>query len=242
MTTDTDKLVEMALKSGAVNHFVQGLPDRYAFSLNELAAFASAHVASLCADVKPIRAQCPECDGSGKKARLGENELGRYGWQSIPCTKCNGVGALHTYPASVVATITAQRDAAMARVAELEKDAEPDEFTRGIDAAAKMLDKMADDYSNEHAVQDSDTGVYEFGRGGKEDYYNTLRELADDILSIVYAPGEREKTAQTLKAAKDAAFEQAANLLECEYAEDAKQKRRLDQIAQHIRDLKKRSS
>lgn len=138
------------------------------------------------------------------------------------------------YPAHTVAALAA-------RVAELEKDA-GDEFTQGIDAAAKMLDKMADDYSRAHAVQDPDTGVYEFGRGAKEDYYNTLRELADDVRSIVYAPGERENTAQTLKAAKDAAFEQAANLLECEYAEDAKQKRRLDQIAQHIRDLKKRSS
>lgn len=170
MTTDTDKLVEMALKSGAVNHFVQGLPDRYAFSLSELTSFRAAIIADLCGDV------------------------------------------------------------------------EPEGFTQGIDAAAKMLDKMADDYSNAHAVPDPDTGVYEFGRGGKEDYYNTLRELADDVRSIVYAPGERENTAQTLKAAKDAAFEQAANLLECEYAEDAKQKRRLDQIAQHIRDLKKRSS
>ena len=50
-----------------------------------------------------------------------------------------------------------------------------------------------------------------------------------------------ERAYAALNAAKDAAFEQAANLLECEYAEDAKQKRRLDQIAQHIRDLKKRS-
>jgi hypothetical protein len=143
--------------------------------------------------------------------------------------------------ASTVAALEAERDAALARVAELEKDAEPEEFTRGIDAAAKMLDKMADDYSNAHAVQDTDTGVYEFGRGAKEDYYNTLRELADDIRSIVYTPGERENTEQTLKAAKDAAFEQAANLLECEYAEDARQSRRLYQIAQHIRDLKKGS-
>lgn len=132
-----DKLVEMALKSGAVNHFVQGLPDRYAFSLNELAAFAAAHVASLCADVKPIRAQCPECDGSGKKARWGKNELGRSGWQSVPCTKCNGVGALHTYPASVVAAITAQRDAALARVAELEKDAARYRWLRSVPNAFK---------------------------------------------------------------------------------------------------------
>lgn len=40
--------------------------------------------------------------------------------------------------------------------------------------------------------------------------------------------------------AREAALEQAANLVECEYAADATQGRRLAQIAQHIRDLKKR--
>ena len=41
--------------------------------------------------------------------------------------------------------------------------------------------------------------------------------------------------------ARDAALEQAACLVECEYAADATQGRRLAQIAQHIRDLKKRN-
>lgn len=52
--TDAEKLVEMALKSGAVNHFVQGLPDRYAFSLGELAAFRAAIIASLCMGAEPV--------------------------------------------------------------------------------------------------------------------------------------------------------------------------------------------
>lgn len=60
-----------------------------------------------------------------------------------------------------------------------------DEFTAGVNAAAAMLDKMADDYSAEHGMQDPDTGTMEFKRGAKEDHYNTLRELADDIRSIV---------------------------------------------------------
>lgn len=64
--------------------------------------------------------------------------------------------------------------------------AEADEFTNGVNAAAAMLDKMADDYADEHGMQDPDTGVTEFKRGAKEDYYNTLRELADDIRSIVH--------------------------------------------------------
>lgn len=53
MTDKHDKLVEMALKSGAVNHFVQGLPDRYAFSLGELAALKSAILADAAKDVEP---------------------------------------------------------------------------------------------------------------------------------------------------------------------------------------------
>lgn len=60
----------------------------------------------------------------------------------------------------------------------------PDQFTAGVNAAAAMLDKKADAYAHEHSTQDSDTGVWEFGRHG-EDYYNTLRELADDVRSIV---------------------------------------------------------
>ena len=159
-----------------------------------------------------------------------------YGWEQAMDRAVEAIPD-DLYPAHTVAALKSRADALQARV-----DAEPEGFTQGIDAAAKMLDKMADDYSRAHAIQDPDTGVYEFGRGAKEDYYNTLRELADDIRSIVYTPGERENAAQTLKAAKDAAFEQAANLVELEYAPDAKAGKRLAQIARHIRDLKKRSS
>jgi len=250
MTTDTDKasdkLVEMALKAAFekgwcaaaqwaqrddLRHDTGSIAyagQRDAILAGKAAEVRAAIIADLCGDVEPVaefggRRQTPE----------GTTEF--WGvllepWDAPP-------KGSHLYSASTVAALKTERDALQARV-----DAMPEGFTQGIDAAAKMLDKMSDDYSNAHAVPDPDTGVYEFGRGGKEDYYNTLRELADDVRSIVYAPGERENTAQTLKAAKDAAFEQAANLLECEYAEDAKQKRRLDQIAQHIRDLKKRSS
>ena len=48
------------------------------------------------------------------------------------------------------------------------------------------------------------------------------------------------RAATDKKSARDTALEQAANLVECEYAADATQGRRLAQIAQHIRDLKKR--
>jgi hypothetical protein len=61
----------------------------------------------------------------------------------------------------------------------------PEGFTQGVDAAASMLDKMADDFSNQHAWIDPDTGVAELA-GAKEEYYNTLRELADSVRSIVH--------------------------------------------------------
>jgi len=232
MTTDTDKLVEMALASGAQYHITTDPGVWLELDAATLGAFASAHIASLCGDVEPVAFMFQHSE-TGRITFVDAWQK-ENGWATAN-PRYKEVGALHG--ASTVAALKSRADALQARV-----DAMPEGFTQGIDAAAKMLDKMADDYSNAHAVPDPDTGVYEFGRGGKEDYYNTLRELADDVRSIVYAPGERENTAQTLKAAKDAAFEQAANLLECEYAEDAKQKRRLDQIAQHIRDLKKRSS
>ncbi len=60
-----------------------------------------------------------------------------------------------------------------------------------------------------------------------------------DALSSHHEDGGRAATDK--ESARDAAFEQAANLVECEYAADATQGRRLAQIAQHIRDLKKRN-
>lgn len=122
MTDKHDKLVEMALKSGAVNHFVQGLPNRYAFSLNELAAFRDRIVASLCADVEQdgfrlvsVNAGFTELmealDRADRKGYMPDAIYGAY------------EGFQYRDPAPTVASLTAQRDAAMARVAELEKDA-----------------------------------------------------------------------------------------------------------------------
>lgn len=82
--------------------------------------------------------------------------------------------------ASIARTALAARASAAPAVPQ-----EPDEFTGGVNAAAALLDKMADDYAHEHSTQDSETGVWEFGRHG-EDYYNTLRELADDIRDLVH--------------------------------------------------------
>jgi hypothetical protein len=60
-----------------------------------------------------------------------------------------------------------------------------DEFTAGVNAAAAMLEKMADDLADQHSLTDRDTGVREISRK-YEDEYNRLRELAGDIRSIVH--------------------------------------------------------
>lgn len=52
MTTDTDKLVEMA---ASLDIFVSNdREQRVAMTPEKLAAFASAHIASLCGDVEPV--------------------------------------------------------------------------------------------------------------------------------------------------------------------------------------------
>ena len=66
-----------------------------------------------------------------------------------------------------------------------------------------------------------------------------LIAFARALLSSHHEDGGRAATDK--KSARDTALEQAANLVECEYAADATQGRRLAQIAQHIRDLKKRN-
>ena len=72
--------------------------------------------------------------------------------------------------------------------------------------------------------------------GKRED---ALIAAARAALSSHHEDGGRAATDK--KSARDTALEQAANLVECEYAENATQDRRLKQIAQHIRDLKKRN-
>ena len=129
MTTDTDKLVEMARAAGFAIYkgtiYCQGLR-----ITEELAAFAAAHVASLCADVEPVAFgifasngnirfwACDKASADSQAAKTGGDVVG-------------------IYPASTVAAITAQRDAALARVAELEKDAARYRWLRSVPNAFK---------------------------------------------------------------------------------------------------------
>ena len=131
MTTDTDKLVEMARAAGFAIYkgtiYCQGLR-----ITEELAAFAAAHVASLCADVKPwvwlvtgsrVFDDQVEFTQSKAEARIAERKDGS---ECVPLV-----------PASTVASLTAQRDHALARAAELEKDAARYRWLRSVPNAFK---------------------------------------------------------------------------------------------------------
>ena len=108
MTTETDKLVEMARESRATKSGTA--PDELlTFSRRELAAFASAHIASLCGDVEPVawlHKQGAHTEPSERELLEDEKERG---WTQKPL-----------YPASTVAALKAERDAALERVAVLE--------------------------------------------------------------------------------------------------------------------------
>ena len=111
MTTDTDKLVALLRECGA-EEAVTGL---FYVTVKDIAAFAAAHVASLCADVKPwvwlvtgsrVFDDQVEFTQSKAEARIAERKDGS---ECVPLV-----------PASTVASLTAQRDKTLARVAELE--------------------------------------------------------------------------------------------------------------------------
>ena len=128
MTDKHDKLVALLRECGA-EEAVTGL---FYVTVKDIAAFAAAHVASLCADVKPwvwlvtgsrVFDDQVEFTQSKAEARIAERKDGS---ECVPLV-----------PASVVASLTAQRDAALARVAELEKDAARYRWLRSVPNAFK---------------------------------------------------------------------------------------------------------
>ena len=131
MTDKHDKLVEAAKAAGFC--YVGGTLFAHDIDLTpKLAAFAAAHVASLCADVKPwvwlvtgsrVFDDQVEFTQSKAEARIAERKDGS---ECVPLV-----------PASTVASLTAQRDQALARVAELEKDAARYRWLRSVPNAFK---------------------------------------------------------------------------------------------------------
>lgn len=79
-----------------------------------------------------------------------------------------------------------------ARVAELERDG----AAIGIELAAKYVDKLLNDFCQDHMTIDPDTGTAEFGRGPKgaaaEEHSNDLAEIAMGIRAIAAAHNIKE--------------------------------------------------
>ena len=128
MTDKHDKLVELLRETGA-EEAVAGL---FYVTAKDIAAFASAHVASLCADVEPVAFMFQHSE-TGRIAFVDAWQK-ENGWATAN-PRYKEVGALHG--ASTVASLTAQRDAALARVAELEKDAARYRWLRSVPNAFK---------------------------------------------------------------------------------------------------------
>lgn len=133
MTTDTDKLIQAAEAAG---FRVVRFNDAAAYACDDegkditpqLAAFASAHIASLCGDVEPfVFEEYPynsEAMGCGLEDRdiTDRYEAMAYGWDRAMERAAEAIPD-DLYPAHTVAALKSRADALAARVAELEKDA-----------------------------------------------------------------------------------------------------------------------
>ena len=135
MTTDTDKLVEMARAAGFAIYkgtiYCQGLR-----ITEDIAAFAAAHVASLCADVEQDGFRLVSVNAGFTELMEALDRADRKGYMPDAIYSAYE-GFQYRDPASTVAAITAQRDAALARVAELEKDAARYRWLRSVPNAFK---------------------------------------------------------------------------------------------------------
>ena len=109
MTDKHDKLVEAAKAAGFC--YVGGTLFAHDIDLTpKLAAFAAAHVASLCADVEPVAWIWKYANGEEEVVFV---DSARVQWD--PDTHDIPTKVTPLYPASTVASLTAQRDAALAR-------------------------------------------------------------------------------------------------------------------------------
>ena len=165
MTTDTDKLVETALNDAYEKGWCAAAQWANRDDLRHdtgsiayegqrdaiLSGNAAGLVASLCADVEPfVFEEYPyhyEAMGCGLEDRniTDRYEAMAYGWERAMERAAEAIPD-DLYPASTVASLTAQRDAALSRVAELEKDAQD-----RLDTVQAIFDAIG--YTKEYAMQ-----------------------------------------------------------------------------------------
>ena len=169
MTTDTDKLVEMAQAAGIGT--VGGQPTAYPAGYTKLAAFRAAIIADLCGDVEPVaefggRRQTPE----------GTTEF--WGvllepWDAPP-------KGSQLYSASTVAALKA-------RVAELEKDAARLEFV--CNSPNRMVERESGLWRvyEDVAPADHPTAVWQ---GMTPRWHVTPREAIDAAITAALTKGQ----------------------------------------------------
>lgn len=87
------------------------------------------------------------------------------------------------------ADLTLAMDAMRASLSQPEPEAVqvPQGWVDGVNAAAKLLDKKADEYAGQFGGVDPETGAFEFKREAQLEYHSTLVELADEIRATLAA-------------------------------------------------------
>lgn len=65
----------------------------------------------------------------------------------------------------------------------------PSTFVRGLEAAARWVDRRREAFDAEHGARDPETGAVEYGRGShaeaKLEYSSELAEIADGIRALI---------------------------------------------------------
>ena len=188
MTDKHDKLVELLRETGA-EEAVAGL---FYVTAKDIAAFADAHVASLCADVEPfVFEEYPyhyEAMGCGLEDRniTDRYEAMAYGWERAMERAAEAIPD-DLYPASTVAALKAGRDAALARVAELEKDAARLEFV--CNSPNRMVERESGLWRvyEDVAPADHPTAVWQ---GMTPRWHVTPREAIDAAITAALTKGQ----------------------------------------------------
>ena len=117
MTTETDKLVEMARERGAF--YSAAARGWLTFRPDMLADFRAAIIADLAADVEQDGFRLVSVNAGFTELMEALDRADRKGY--MPDAICNAYeGFEYRDPATTVAALKAERDAALARVAELE--------------------------------------------------------------------------------------------------------------------------
>lgn len=165
--------------------------------------------ADYCADIMELLAQNIAAAEQAQQAKFCVACEGRPSAENSPCAVC---GAQQAEPAArdvlmafgvdvLVKSGSSMRECDLAAIVDRYASqppyvAVPDSCAKGIEAVAKMLEKKAEDYAAQYGYDDGCGGI-SFGRGhggeSKNDYYNGLLELAEEVRAMLAAAQKGDK-------------------------------------------------